>query len=154
MTNNPTNNPVPRAGRRIWLLIGGVAVVAVLALAAAGLKMSFEANRPVTIRPLSAIPAEWKLPPGTKFEDLTEYFVEYKLTGELPGKPNDQYYLVVESGPDSTPYMRTLNGDDLKKGGSIGLAVAKRGVKYTVSLRGFGPQGNGPRYSNVLTFTF
>jgi hypothetical protein len=78
--------------------------------------------------------------------------VEYKLVGKLPGNPNDEFHLVVH-GPDPTPYMRTLRGDELQKGGFIGLAVPKRGARYTASLRGYDSKGNGPRYSNVLAFT-
>jgi hypothetical protein len=137
--------------RRKWFYIAGAAIAIIFAGVAA--KVGYEMTRPVSIQPLSAMPAEWNLPPGKKIEDLSEFFVEYKLIGKLPGKPGDQFHLVVH-GPDPTPYMRILYADELQKGGIIGLAVPKRRAKYTAALRGYDFKGNGPRYSNTLTFTF
>ncbi|WP_425613646.1 hypothetical protein NA78x_003481 [Anatilimnocola sp. NA78] len=145
------NTALTPSRRRVWI-IATVAMVVLMVGLIAG-KIGFEATRPVSIQPLSAIPAKWNVPVGKKIEDLSEYFVEYKLVGQLPGKPNDQFHLVVH-GPEATPYMRILYGDDLEKGGIVGLAVRKRGVKYTAALRGYNYQGNGPRYSNTLTFTY
>lgn len=145
--NNSTSNTAPRK----WILIGAVALPLILCGVAA--KVGYEMTRPVAIRPLSTIPPEWNVPAGKRIEDLSEYFVEYKLVGKLPGKPNDQFHLVVH-GPDPTPYMRIVYGDELQKGGRIGLAVPKRRAKYTAALRGYDFKGNGPRYSNVLTFSY
>jgi hypothetical protein len=134
-------------------VIAGTVVLVLLAGAAIAGKIGYEKSRPVVIAPLSAIPAKWNVPPGKKIEDLSEYFVEYKLVGTLPGKPSDQFHLVVH-GPDPTPYMRIVYGDELQKGGIIGLAVRKRGANYTAALRGYDFNGNGPRYSNILHFKY
>jgi hypothetical protein len=145
------NNPAPQVSRRRWFLVGGLVIALVLVAVAS--KVVFEKTRPVSISPLSAIPAKWNLSPGKKMEDLSEFYVEYKLTGTLPGKPTDEFYLVVH-GPDAVPYMRILRGDDLQKGGFVGLAVRKNGATYRAALRGYDFKGNGPRYSNTLTFKF
>jgi hypothetical protein len=141
----------PSSSRRKWFLLAAVSILFAFILVAA--KVGFEMTRPVSIQPLSRIPPEWNVPAGKKIDELSEYFVEYKLVGKLPGKPNDQFHLVVH-GPDPTPYMRIVYGDELQKGGRIGLAVPKRRAKYTAALRGYDFKGNGPRYSNVLTFTY
>jgi hypothetical protein len=138
--------------RSQWFILGAIALL-VLVVIILGAKAGFEMTRPVSIQPLSTIPPEWNVPAGKKIDELSEYFVEYKLVGKLPGKPNDQFHLVVH-GPDPTPYMRIVYGDDLQKGGRIGLAVPKRRATYRASLRGYDFKGNGPRYSNVLTFTY
>lgn len=145
------NNPNAFASGNKRIFIG--AAVLVLTVGTVTAKVGYEATRPITIQPLSTIPREWNLPAGKKIEDLPEFHVEYKLVGKLPGKPNDQFHLVVH-GPDPTPYMRIVYGDELEKGGQITLAVPKRRAKYTAALRGYDFKGNGPRYSNVLTFTF
>lgn len=146
------DNPNPSPSRRQWLFLA-VAAGLLLTVAIVAAKVGFEMTRPVEIQPLSVIPPVWNVPAGKKLEDLSEYFVEYKLVGKLPGKPNDQFHLVVH-GPDPVPYMRIVYGDDLQKGGRIGLAVPKRRAHYTAALRGYDFKGNGPRYSNVLTFTY
>jgi hypothetical protein len=145
------NDPNPSRSRRTSIYIG-VAVLAFI-LCTVTAKVGYEATRPVVIKPLSAIPPEWNVPAGKKIGELSEYYVEYKLVGKLPGKPNDQFHLVVH-GPDPTPYMRIVYGDELQKGGRIGLAVPKRKAKYSAALRGYDFKGNGPRYSNTLTFTY
>jgi hypothetical protein len=141
----------PPSSRRKWYLLAAFGILLAAILVAA--KVGFEMTRPVSIQPLSTIPPEWNVPAGKKIDELSEYFVEYKLVGKLPGKPNDQFHLVVH-GPDPVPYMRIVHGDELQKGGRIGLAVPKRRAKYTAALRGYDFKGNGPRYSNVLTFTY
>ena len=144
--------PSPRKRRSLLVPIA-VAIVVLGALAAVGGKVAFEKTRPIAIAPLKTMPATWNVKPGTKIEDLSEYWVEYKLVGELQGKPGDQFHLVVQ-GPEPTPYMRILYGDELQKGGIIGLAVRKNGATYTAAVRGYDSEGNGPRYSNTLQFKF
>lgn len=129
------------SSRSIILLSLGLILVLGLGL----WQVYFEMSRPIAIAPAP-------LPAGKKMSDMSEYFVAYKLTGKLPIKPHEQLHLFVY-GKDPTPYMRVIYGDELQKGGVIGLAVRKGG-SYTAMVQAADFKGRGQRYSNKLRFSY
>jgi hypothetical protein len=134
--------PAPKFSPRV-IIVAALCLIVVIGL---GLwQVYFEMSRPIVIAPAP-------LPAGKKMSDMREYFVQYKLVGSLPIKPNEQLHLFVY-GKGPTPYMRIIYGDDLKKGSVIGLAVRKGG-SYTAMVQAADFKGRGRRYSNKLRFSY
>lgn len=124
--------PPKATSRRTFLIFAGATAFVVIALIAWWVLGSKPVQITLTEDPPNA----------------SEIWIDYKLVGELPGGPNEQF-IVVAHGADNFPFQRMISAKDINAGGKIGLAVPK-GERFRVSVR---VSEKGAAVSNTLYVT-